>query len=191
MAGHSKWNNIKNKKGALDKKRGKIFSQLSKNIRVAVKEGGSGEPSQNPALRLAIDKARAANMPQENIKRAIDRGLGIGKGGQIEEVIYEGYGPHGVAFVVVAQTDNKARTAAEVRSLFSKNGGSLGGPGSAMFMFERTGNEYKVLMPLSIEDATQQAEIEAFEEALLENDDVEEVFMTAIFPSADPSADGE
>lgn len=182
MSGHSKWNNIKNKKGAADQKRGKLFSQLSKNIRVAVKEGGSGDPSQNAALRLAVDKARAANMPQENIKRAIDRGLGIGKGGQIEQVIYEGYGPHGVAFLVIAQTDNKTRTASEVRALFTKQGGSLGGPGSAMFMFEKAGSEYKVLIPMNIDDTEQRAEIEAFEEALLENEDVEEVYFTAIFP---------
>lgn len=181
MSGHSKWNNIKNKKGVADQKRGKLFSQLSKNIRVAVKEGGGGDPAQNAALRLAVDKARAANMPQENIKRAIDRGLGIGKGGQIEQVIYEGYGPHGVAFIVIAQTDNKTRTAPEIRALFSKHGGSLGGPGSAMFMFERTGTEYKVVIPLTIIDPAQQLEIEAFEEALHEQEDVEDVYFTAVW----------
>lgn len=181
MSGHSKWNNIKNKKGVADQKRGKIFSQLSKNIRVAVKEGSSGDPNQNAALRLAVDKARAANMPAENIKRAIDRGLGIGKGGQLEEVIYEGYGPAGVAFVVIAITDNKVRTAAEIRSLFSKNNGSLGGPGAAMFMFERTGNEYKVSIPIEVSDPEQKSQVETLEEALHDHDDVEEVFHTALF----------
>jgi YebC/PmpR family DNA-binding regulatory protein len=181
MSGHSKWNNIKNKKGAADQKRGKLFSQLSKNIRVAVKETGIGDPNQNPSLRIAVDKARAANMPMENIKRAIDRGLGIGKGGSLEEVIYEGYGPHGVGFLIVAITDNKARTASEIRSLFTKHGGSLGGPGSVMFMFQREGSEYKLSIPMEISDPAQQADIEAFEELLQEHADVEEVFHAAAF----------
>lgn len=181
MAGHSKWNNIKRKKGVIDAKRGKVFSQLSKNIRVAVREGGSGDPNHNPSLRLAVDKARGASMPNENIKRAIDRGLGIGKGGRLEEVVYEGYGPHGVGFIVIAITDNKARTASEIRAIFSKQQGSLGGPGSAMFLFSRDNNEYKVAIPLQIQDEHQQEEIETLEEILLEHDDVEEVFHSAVF----------
>ncbi|MEO8581845.1 MAG: YebC/PmpR family DNA-binding transcriptional regulator [Patescibacteria group bacterium] len=181
MSGHSKWANIKNKKGVADKRRGKLFSQLSKNIRIAVKEGRSGDPAQNASLRLALEKAKAANMPAENIKRAIDRGSGIGKGGQVEEVIYEGYGPHGVAFIIMAITDNKMRTASEMRILFNKHQGSLGGPGSAAFMFERAGSEYKVSIPLEIADEIQKNEIEALEEALHEHDDVEDVFHTAVF----------
>lgn len=189
MAGHSKWNNIKNKKGAADAKRGKLFSQLSKNIRVAVKETGIGDPAQNPMLRLAVDKARAANMPMENIKRAIDRGLGIGKGGALEEVVYEGYGPHGIGFLVVAITDNKARTASEMRSLFTKHGGSLGGPGSVMFMFQREGNEYKLSIPMEISDSSQQADIESFEELIQAHDDVEEVFHGALFPDTEQTSE--
>ncbi len=142
MSGHSKWSTIKHKKGALDAKRGKLFSQLSKNIRIAVKEGKSGEPDKNPTLRLAVDKARGANMPNENIKRAIDRALGVGKGGALEEILYEGYGPGGVGILVVVVTDNKMRTASEIRSLFDKNGGSLGGPGAGSFMVDRVQNEY-------------------------------------------------
>ncbi len=182
MSGHSKWNNIKNKKGAADKKRGKLFGQLSKNIRVAVREHGNNpDPSSNAALRLAVEKARLANMPQENIKRAIDRAMGVGKGGSLDEVVYEGYGPHGVAFLIIVITDNKVRTASEIRALFSKHGGSLGGPGSAAFMFERTANEYVVSIPLPITDEAQKAEIETFEEALNEHDDVEEVYHTAVW----------
>lgn len=177
MSGHSKWNNIKNKKGALDAKRGKAFSQLSKNIRIAVKEGGNPDPQFNPSLRLALDKAKAANMPNENIRRAIERGSGIGKGGQMEEVLYEGYGPHGVGFLVTVITDNKMRTASEIRSLFNKAGGALGGPGSAMYLFERdqVANEFRVKIPLDLSDVEQRGEIEAFEESLQEHDDVEEV----------------
>lgn len=182
MSGHSKWSNIKNKKGVADQKRSKHFSQLSKNIRVAVKEsGGIGDPNQNPSLRLAVEKARLANMPMENIKRAIERAQGVGKGGHLEEVIYEGYGPHGIGFLMVIITDNKVRTASEIRSIFTKHGGSLGGPGSVMFMFERAGNEYKLSIPITISDEAQKAEIEAFEELLNDHDDVEEVFHTAVW----------
>src|SRR5260221_2417488 len=135
MSGHSKWNNIKNKKGAADIQKGKLFSQLSKQIRVTVREGKSGDPRFNPSLRLVLDKARAANMPKENIERAIDRGLGKGKGGDIREVVYEGYAPGGAGLLVVAHTDNNQRTAGEIRFLFSKAGGSLAGPGAAMYLF--------------------------------------------------------
>jgi len=182
MSGHSKWATIRHKKGALDAKRGKSFSQLSKNIRIAVKEGGNnGDPNQNPTLRLAVEKARAANMPGENVKRAIDRALGVGKGGFLEEVVYEGYGPQGVGFIVVAITDNKMRTASEVRSTFSKAGGSLGGPGSVMFMFDWTHNDgYTVKIPLEVENQELLTQIEEFEELLQELDDVEEVYHTAV-----------
>ena len=115
----------------------KVFSQVSRLIRVAVKEGGSGDPEMNPALRTALDKARSANMPKENVQRAIDRGLGkSASGAQLNEVVYEGYGPHGVGFLVTAITDNRNRTGSEVRSMFEKAGGSLGSPGSAAYLFE-------------------------------------------------------
>lgn len=181
MAGHSKWNNIKHKKGVADIKRGKIFSQISKEIRIAVKEGKSGDPAANPRLRVQIDKARAANMPKENIQRAIDRGLGKGKGGAIQEIVYEGYGPHGVGVIVVAMTDNAQRTAGEIRFIFSRSGGSLGGPGSAMFLFQRQGEEYMPTMPLQIDDPQQQADIQNLIDTLRENEDVEDVFCAGVW----------
>ncbi|HEY4601184.1 MAG TPA: YebC/PmpR family DNA-binding transcriptional regulator [Cerasibacillus sp.] len=138
MAGHSKWNNIKRRKGAQDAKRGKIFMRHAKNIYVAAKEGG-GDPEMNPALRTAIDKARADNMPNDNIERAIKKATGTLDGVSYEEVTYEGYGPGGVAVIVHVLTDNRNRTAAEIRHAFSKNGGNLGETGSVSFMFDRKG----------------------------------------------------
>jgi YebC/PmpR family DNA-binding regulatory protein len=176
MAGHSKWNNIKNKKGAADAKRGKVFSQISKEIRVAVREGKSGDPSANPRLRVQIEKARAANMPKENIQRAIDRGLGKGKGGMIQEVVYEGFGPQGAGMIIVAQTDNTQRTAGEVRSTLSKAGGSLGGPGTAMYLFQRQGDEYQVTIPMAIENPELQEKLQNLIDTLREIEDIEDVF---------------
>jgi YebC/PmpR family DNA-binding regulatory protein len=181
MAGHSKWNNIKNRKGAADAKRGKIFSALSKLIKSAVKEGKSGDPNHNPTLRLIIEKAKAVNMPKENIQRAIDRGLGKGKGGAIQEIIYEGFAPGGVALVIVAQTDNPQRTAGEVRSTLSKAGGSLGGPGSVMYMFERHGEEYKVTIPMDLDQEEQITKIEELMDTIRNNDDVEDVFTAGMW----------
>jgi YebC/PmpR family DNA-binding regulatory protein len=176
MAGHSKWNNIKNRKGAADAKRGKVFSQLSKQIKTATKEGKSGDPNHNPTLRLIIEKARAANMPKENIQRAIDRGLGKGKAGAIQEIVYEGFTPGGVAIVIVAQTDNPQRTAGEIRANLSKAGGSLAGPGSVMYMFERHGEEYKSTMPMELTDEEQIIKLEELMDLLRTNDDVEDVY---------------
>jgi YebC/PmpR family DNA-binding regulatory protein len=139
VSGHSKWSSIKHKKGAADKKRGVLFSKLSRAIIVAAKEGG-GDPDANLALQNAIEKARAASMPKDNIERAIQRGAGAGEGGEAYETVsYEGFGPAGVALIVEGLTDNRNRTAAEVRYLFSKHGGSLGTPGSVAWMFERKG----------------------------------------------------
>jgi YebC/PmpR family DNA-binding regulatory protein len=139
MSGHSKWSSIKHKKGAADKKRGALFSKLSRAIIVAAKEGG-GDPTANLALQNAIEKARAASMPKDNIDRAIARGAGAGEGGEAYEAVqYEGYGPGGAALIVEALTDNRNRTAADVRYLFGKYGGSLGTPGSVAWMFERRG----------------------------------------------------
>lgn len=177
MAGHSKWNNIKQRKGAVDAKRAKIFAQLSKLIRVAVKEGKSDNPQFNPGLRVILDKARAANMPKENISRAIDRGMGRGPGGPIQEIMYEGFGPHGVAVLVHAATNNPARTGADIRFIFSRNGGSLGGPGSAQYMFERKGVEFTPMMPMELGEA-ETAEVETLIEELEGYDDVEEVVTT-------------
>ncbi len=181
MSGHSKWSTIKHKKGIADIKKGKLFSQLSKDIRIAVKEGKSGDPRFNNALRLAVEKARAANMPKENIERAIDRGLGKGKGGAIHEVVYEAYGPHGVGLVIVAMTDNNQRTAGEVRNILSRAGGSLGGPGSAMYLFHRLGEEYTVAIPMEIADVQQQEQIQELIDSLREDEDVEDVFCAGVW----------
>ncbi|WP_163970115.1 YebC/PmpR family DNA-binding transcriptional regulator [Oceanobacillus halotolerans] len=138
MAGHSKWNNIKRRKNAQDAKKGKIFMRHAKEIYMAAKQGG-GDPDTNAALRLAIDKAKADNMPNDNIDRAIKKATGTIDGASFEELTYEGYGPGGVAVIVQVLTDNKNRTAAEVRHAFKKNGGNLGENGSVSFMFDRKG----------------------------------------------------
>src|SRR5699024_4898062 len=138
MTGHSKWHNIKRKKSAQDAKRGKIFMRHAKNIYVAAKEGG-GDLEANSALRTAVDNAKADNMPNENIERNIKKATGTLDGVNYEEITYEGYGPGGVAVIVHAITDNKNRTASEVRHAFSKHGGNLGESGSVSFMFDRKG----------------------------------------------------
>ena len=138
MSGHSKWATIKHKKGALDAKRGKIFTRLIKEITVAAKAGG-GDPDGNPRLRSAILAAKAENMPQDNIKRAIQRGTGELEGASYEEISFEGYGPGGVAVIVDTLTDNRNRTVSEVRFAFSKNGVNLGESGSVRFMFSKKG----------------------------------------------------
>lgn len=138
MSGHSKWATIKRKKAALDAKKGKIFTKLIKEITIAARQGG-GDPAGNPRLRLAIDNAKAENMPAENIERAIKKATGELEGVTYHELTYEGYGPAGVAMLVEVATDNKNRTVAEVRHIFSKHGGSLGETGSVAWMFERKG----------------------------------------------------
>ncbi|MCE7793746.1 YebC/PmpR family DNA-binding transcriptional regulator [Salipaludibacillus sp. CUR1] len=138
MAGHSKWSNIKHRKGRQDAKKGKIFTKLSKEIFQAVRQGGD-DPGTNHNLRLAIDKAKQANMPNDNIERTINKALGNVEGVVYEEITYEGYAPHGVAVYVQALTDNKNRTAAEVRLAFNKNNGNLGESGCVGFMFKRKG----------------------------------------------------
>ena len=138
MSGHSKWSTIKRKKGAADAKRGKIFTKLIREIATAAKMGG-GDPDANPRLRLAMDKARAANMPKDNILRAIQKGIGGGEEASYEEVIYEGYGPGGTAVLLETLTDNRKRTVSEVRHVFSKNGGNLGSAGCVAYLFEKKG----------------------------------------------------
>lgn len=138
MAGHSKWANIKHRKGAQDAKRAKIFSKLGREITVAAKLGGD-DPDMNPRLRLAVSTARGQSMPKDAIERAIKKGVGATDGEDYVEMRYEGYGPGGVAFIVESLTDNKNRTASEVRSTFGKHGGNLGETGSVGFMFDRIG----------------------------------------------------
>lgn len=138
MAGHSKWSSIKHKKAANDAKRGKIFTKLIREITVSAKEGG-GDIMTNPRLRLAIQKAKDANMPADNVDRAIKKGTGELEGVNYESITYEGYGPEGVAFIMDVLTDNKNRTVAEIRAILSKNGGNLGESGSVGWMFENKG----------------------------------------------------
>src|SRR3954469_4259939 len=137
MSGHSKWATIKHKKGALDAKRGKIFTRLIKEITMAAKQGGDAE--KNPRLRTAVAAAKAENMPNDNIKRAIQRGTGELEGASYEEITFEGYGPGGVAVIVEVTTDNRNRAVSEVRHCFSKNGGNLGESNSVRFMFSKKG----------------------------------------------------
>ncbi|MBI2020247.1 YebC/PmpR family DNA-binding transcriptional regulator [Candidatus Daviesbacteria bacterium] len=139
MSGHSKWSTIKRQKGAADIKRGQTFTKVANAITIATKMGGSGDPESNPRLRMVMDAARVVNMPKDNVQRAIDRGLGKGEGGALDEVLYEGFGPSKVAFLVEGVTDNKLRTLQEVKSLFERNGGSLAGQGSVAYMFDRKG----------------------------------------------------
>src|SRR5271167_3989033 len=136
MSGHSKWATIKHKKAALDSKRGKIFTRLIKEIMIAAR-GGGGDPDGNPRLRTAVLAAKAASMPADNIKRAIMRGTGELEGGQIDEILFEGYGPGGAAVLVSVATDNRNRTVSDIRHAFSKWGGNLGEQGSVAWMFER------------------------------------------------------
>lgn len=141
MSGHSKWSTIKRQKGAADIKRGQIFTKLANAITIAVKQGGGiTDPESNPRLRLAVEVARAQNMPKENVQRAIDRGAGKGGASDIQEVMYEGFAPGGVSVIVEAATDNPTRTTSEVKNLFSKSGASFGQPGSSSYQFKRVGS---------------------------------------------------
>lgn len=179
MSGHSKWNNIKKRKGAVDAKKGKVFGQLARAIRMAVKEGGSGDPQMNPSLRPLLDKARAENMPKEKIQKAIDVSLGKGGENVAKEVIYEGYAPGGAGLLIVALTDNTNRTGSEIKTILGKGGGSLGSPGSAMYLFTRSADGgYISTMPYAIDDEAMQVKIQNLIESLEENDDVEEVFCS-------------
>ncbi|NLR76045.1 YebC/PmpR family DNA-binding transcriptional regulator [Leeia aquatica] len=168
MAGHSKWANIKHKKAATDAKRGKIFTRLIKEITVAAKLGGSDSGS-NPRLRLAVDKALDANMPKDNIERAIKRGAGELEGVDYIELRYEGYGINGAAVMVDCMTDNKTRTVADVRHAFSKYGGNLGTDGSVSFLFKHCGT--LVFAPGTDEDALMGAALEAGADDVISNDD--------------------
>ncbi|MDD3449346.1 MAG: YebC/PmpR family DNA-binding transcriptional regulator [Gammaproteobacteria bacterium] len=168
MAGHSKWANIQHRKGAQDKKRGKLFTKLIREITVSARMGG-GDPAANPRLRAAIDAALSNNMPKDTIERAVKRGSGEMDGESYDEVRYEGYGPGGVAVMVDAMTDNRNRTVAEVRHAFSKCGGNLGTEGSVAFQFTKTG---LLSFPAGTdEDAVMEAALEAGAEDVVTNDD--------------------
>ena len=168
MAGHSKWANIQHRKGAQDKKRGKLFTKLIREITVAARRGG-GDIGANPRLRLAVDKAKAQSMPKDNIERAIKRGSGDLDGADYQEMRYEGYGPGGSAVMVDCLTDNRNRTVAEVRHAFSKFGGNLGADGSVNYLFNHVG---QLLFPAgSDEDAVMEAAIDAGAEDVVVDDD--------------------
>jgi YebC/PmpR family DNA-binding regulatory protein len=168
MAGHSKWANIKHRKAAQDKQRGKTWTKLIREVTVASREGG-GDPGANPRLRLAMDKAFAANMPRDTVDRAIKRGAGGTEGEDYEEIRYEGYGPGGVAVMVDCMTDNRNRTAAEVRHAFTKHGGNLGTDGSVSYLFTKQG--IVSYQPGTDEDAVMEAALESGAEDVLVNDD--------------------
>ena len=173
MSGHSKWSTIKRKKGAADAKRGKIFTKLIKEITISAREGG-GDPGANPRLRLAIDNAKAANMPADNIERAIKKATGELEGVTYHELMYEGYGPGGVAMLIEVATDNKNRSVAEVRHLLSKYNGSMGENGSVAWMFNRKGI---ITLPIQnkLEDEIMDIVLEAGAEDLHTEEDFFEV----------------
>ena len=166
MSGHSKWSTIKRKKGAADAKRGAIFTRLSKDITLAAREGG-GNIDMNPALRLAVKKAKASNMPSANIDRAIKKGTGELPGIRYEDFEYEGYGPHSVAILIEVMTDNKNRTLPEIRSIMTKNGGSLGESGCVNWMFEKKG-----IFTIQKDNISEDKLME-----LLENADIEDILF--------------
>jgi YebC/PmpR family DNA-binding regulatory protein len=168
MAGHSKWANIKHRKAAQDKKRGKIWTKLIREVTVAAREGG-GEPDANPRLRLAMDKAFGANMSKDTVDRAIKRGAGGGEGETYDEIRYEGYGPGGTAVMVDCMTDNRNRTAAEVRHGFTRHGGNLGTDGSVSYLFNKQG--VISFQPGTDEDVVMEAALECGAEDVVVNDD--------------------
>lgn len=175
MSGHSKWHNIQGRKNAQDAKRGKIFQKLSRDIYMAAKSGGP-DPDSNPQLRLMMDKARAANMPKDNIKRALDKATGAG-GANYEEITYEGYGPAGVAILVHTLTDNRNRTVSSVKAAFSRNGGNLAESGSVSFMFDRRGYIAIAREDLDVdEDQMLDDVLEAGAEDLQTSDEVFEIY---------------
>ncbi len=173
MSGHSKWHSIKHKKAVVDARRGQQFTKLAREITVAAREGG-GDPDGNPALALAIQKARDASMPKDNIERAVAKGTGEGQDvNQIETVLYEGYGPGGVALLIEALTDNRNRTGADVRHLLSKHGGNLGEPGSVAYLFDKRG--VIVVDASRYDEDDLMAAIDAGAEDISRDDDVFEV----------------
>jgi YebC/PmpR family DNA-binding regulatory protein len=170
MSGHSKWHTIKHKKGALDAKRGKLFTKLIKEITVSARTGG-GDPDSNARLRKAISDAKGANMPNDTIDRAVKRGTGELEGVNYEEITYEGYGPGGVAIMVDSMTDNRNRTVAEIRHIFSKNGGNMGASGSVSYLFDKKGYIVVDKAASSSEDELFELVIEAGAEDLRDDED--------------------
>ncbi|HHU04828.1 MAG: YebC/PmpR family DNA-binding transcriptional regulator [Saccharofermentanales bacterium] len=178
MAGHSKWNNIKRRKAAEDNKRGKIFSKFGKEIQVAVREGGP-DPEQNSRLRDIITRAKSSNMPNDNIQRSIDKAAGDTDSGKLIEIIYEGYGPGGIAVMVRALSENRNRTAGDVRHIFDKYGGNLGTDGSAAFLFERKGSIIIERENIADEDELLMLALDAGAEDIdLDNENIVDIMTT-------------
>jgi YebC/PmpR family DNA-binding regulatory protein len=179
MSGHSKWHNIQKTKGAADAKRAQLYTKIAREMMVAVKEGGGGDPAYNSRLATVIAKAKAANMPNDNIKRTIEKAMGAGSGDNYESVVYEGYGPGGVAVLVEAMTDNRNRTASEVRHHFDKYGGKLGAAGCVAWSFDRKG-----VIVIDNEDGAYDEDtvlsdaLEAGADDLLTDEDVYEIYTS-------------
>jgi YebC/PmpR family DNA-binding regulatory protein len=180
MAGHSKWANIKHRKAAADAKKGKVFTRLIKEITVAARLGGGGDPNSNPRLRLAMDKAREANMTKDSVQNAIKRGTGQLEGVSYEEARYEGYGPGGAAVLVDCLTDNRTRTVAEVRHAFTKNGGNMGADGSVGYLFKHCGQF--VFAPGTSEEKVMDAGLAAGAEDVIRHEDAS---IELVCPPAD------
>jgi len=183
MSGHSKWNNIKNRKGAMDAKKGKVFSEIGKLIRIAVKEGASDDPAANPRLRIVLEKARAANMPKDNIQRALDKGMGRGAEGRIvQEILYEAFGPGGAALIIETVTDNPNKMSSEIKYALSRNGGSLASPNAAQYLFKKENVDgslqFVPAMDLPLSEKDREA-LETLVDAVKEVEDVEAVYTTA------------
>lgn len=176
MSGHSKWANIKNKKEKTDAQKGKIFTKIGREIAIAVKEGGGADPANNSKLRDVIAKAKAANMPNDNISRSIKKASGDGNSVDYEEVVYEGYGPGNIAVIVNVLTDNRNRIAAEMRHIFSKSGGNMGASGSVAWMFDKKGQIVIERTALMDEDEVMMQALDAGAEDFVAQDDVFEVY---------------
>jgi YebC/PmpR family DNA-binding regulatory protein len=176
MSGHSKWHSIKHKKGALDAKRGKLFTKIIREMTIAARLGG-GDPDSNPRLRTAVDKAKASNMPADNIKRAIQKGTGELEGTTYEELTLEGFGPGGVAVLVEGSSDNRNRTVSEIRHIFTKNGGNLGGAGTVSYMFKPKGS-ITISTGKTTEDKLMEIVLDAGADDIQTSEDLFEVYTS-------------
>lgn len=175
MSGHSHWSSIKHKKGAMDAKRGKIFSKISRLISIAAREKGE-DPESNPRLRVAISKAKEANMPKDNIERAIKKGSGQIEGVKMEEIFYEAYGPSGIALIIEVITDNKNRALSEVKHTLSRFDGKMAETGSVKYLFDKKAEKWIPKYPIEITDEKTKSQLEKLFDALDENDDVQEIY---------------
>ena len=175
MSGHSHWSSIKHKKGATDIKRGKIFSKISRLISIAAREKG-GDPESNPKLRVAINKAKEANMPKDNIERAIKKGSGQIEGVKMEEISYEAYGPAGIALIIDVITDNKNRALSEIKHILSRFDGKMAETGSVKYLFNKEGEKWTPKYPIEITDKKTKSQLEKLFDALDENDDTQEIY---------------